>query len=282
MTRQGTLLVAVLLLGGWTWFESTDPDVARGNRHYQAGEYGQAVDAYREAQERGDEPGIHHNLGSALYKQAEAEKDEAARTALLEQADKELRKATESDDPALKSSAFHNLGNSQFQRGQYEEALQSYKRSLRANPDNDDARYNLEMTLRKLGKDKPPQQQPQQGQGQGDPQQGQGQGQGDPQQQDPRQGQDPQQQDPQQGQGQDPQPQDPQQGQGQDPQQQDPQQDPQSQDTDGDGQPDQKPMTESERKLDALERLSRDLRRQKLRNQSGRSQNRRVKPPRDW
>ncbi len=174
MTRRGPLLGAVLLLGGWTWFQSSDPDVARGNRHYQAGEYGQAVDAYREAQERGDEPGIHHNLGAALYKQAEAEKDEAARTALLEQAETELRKATESSDSMLRSSAFHDLGNVQFQREQYEEALQSYKRALRANPDNDDARYNLELTLRKLGKDKPPpQQQPQQGQGQ--PQQGQGQ-----------------------------------------------------------------------------------------------------------
>src|SRR5688572_27037489 len=123
---RGLLLAAALLAGGWGWFRSTDPDVERGNQHYQSGEFREALEAYRKSVGRGDEDGIHHNMGATLYKLAE------------------------SDDPVLKSSSYHNLGNVQFQRGEYEEAVQSYKRALRANPNNDDARYNLELTLRKL------------------------------------------------------------------------------------------------------------------------------------
>ncbi|HTM20251.1 MAG TPA: hypothetical protein VL172_07085, partial [Kofleriaceae bacterium] len=116
-TGRGLLVAAVLFAGGWGWFRSADPDVEEGNRHYQAGEYDQALESYRAAAEHGDVAGIHHNMGAALYKQAEGEKDEAARTKLLEQAETELRKGAESDDPVLKSSAYHNLGNVQFQRG---------------------------------------------------------------------------------------------------------------------------------------------------------------------
>src|SRR5687768_12622882 len=99
---RGLAIAVALLAGGWGWFQSADPDVEKGNRHYQAGEYAQALEAYRDAVERGDENGIHHNMGAALYKLAEAEQDEAARADLLKQAETELRKGAESDDPILK------------------------------------------------------------------------------------------------------------------------------------------------------------------------------------
>src|SRR5690606_41803980 len=76
----------------------------------------------------------------------------------------------ESHDPRLKSRAYHNLGNTHYLRQRWDEAIAAYRRALQADPQNDAARYNLEMALRQR-----PEQPPQGGQQQG--QQGQQQGQ---------------------------------------------------------------------------------------------------------
>ena len=51
-----------------------------------------------------------------------------------------------------KSSIFHNLGNAQMQQKKYKEAIESYKKSLRINPNDIETRYNLSEAIRKLKK----------------------------------------------------------------------------------------------------------------------------------
>ena len=243
MRRLGLALLLVAC-GGWTWdiLRAPDPDVERGNQAYADGRYAEALEHYEAAGKRGEDARLHFDRGASLYKLGEAA-EAAERAELLGKAEEEFSRAADTTDLALKSRAYFNLGNTFYLRERWDEAIGAYRRALRADPQNDGARYNLEMALRQRPKqDPPPQgqqgqqdpQQGQQGQGQPDPQQGQqGQGQPDPQQgqqgqgqPDPQQGQQGQQgqgqQDPQPGQGQqDPQP--GQQGQG-DPQQGDPQQ----------------------------------------------------------
>ncbi len=67
----------------------------------------------------------------------------------------------ESANKEIRSIAYQQMGAIQFQQKKYQEALQSYKAALKANPDNADARYNYEL-LKKLTKEQKEQQDKQQ------------------------------------------------------------------------------------------------------------------------
>ena len=50
----------------------------------------------------------------------------------------------------VKSGANYNMGNSLMSSGKYKEAIEAYKQALRQNPDDLDAKYNLEYARKKL------------------------------------------------------------------------------------------------------------------------------------
>ena len=304
--KRALLAVLVLASGGWGWdvLRAPDPDVEKGNGAFQDGKYAEALGHYDAAEERGADPRIQFDRGAALYKLGEQAKDPAEKAKLMEQAEQAFERAADTEDARLKSDAYQALGNSLYQRQRFEEAVDKYRRALRANPQNDPARYNLEMALRQRQKNpqQQQQQQQQQGQQQGQPQQNdpqQGQQQGQPQQNDPQQqGQGQPQQDPQQGQGQGQQQQkDPTQGnpnaQKQDPGQgqqgQEPQPDPNDADAqkgrrpgDGSEQDESQAPSDEDQKLDALERRSRDLRKRLLRKGSRTRDPLRLPSRKDW
>ncbi|HLU66177.1 MAG TPA: tetratricopeptide repeat protein, partial [Kofleriaceae bacterium] len=199
--RRAVLALLVLASGGWSWdvLRAPDPDVERGNQAYREGRYAEAIERYEAAEARGESPALHFDKGSALYKLGEAATDAGEKAKLLDRAEEELARAAESHDPRLKSRAYHNLGNTHYLRQRWDEAIAAYRRALQADPQNDAARYNLEMALRQRPEQPPQggQQQGQQGQQQGQQgqQQGQqGQQQGQPGQQQGQQGQPGQQQ----------------------------------------------------------------------------------------
>jgi Ca-activated chloride channel family protein len=308
--RRAGLVAVVLLVGGWDALRAPDPDVDEGNQAFRKGHYDQALEHYRSAESRGVDPRLHFDMGAALYKLGEQAKDDEQKAKLLAQAEEQFRRAADTDDQVLKSSAYYNLGNAMYQRQQWEDAISAYKRALRASPTNESARHNLEMALRQRQKqDK----QQQQGQGQQDQQQQghqdqqqrqqQGQQQGQQGQQQGDQDQQGQQQDQDQdraqqgGQGQQPDQPDQQQGQQKRPEDQQGDQDRQRQEQERQQQgqqPDQAEQppeaeagdsdrpTDQERKLDELERRSRDLRKRLLR-QGGKSRDPMRLPSRkDW
>ena len=250
--RRAWLLAILLGTGGFNFLRGPDEDVEKGNQAFAGGRYEEALGHYDAALGRGDDPRVHYDKGAALYKLGEKAGDAAQKAELMQRAEEEFSRAADTTDSELKSSAYYNLGNTHYQRERWDEAAAAYKRALRADPANQQARYNLEMALRQRKKDQQQQQQQQQGQqgqqgqqpdqqqqqqqpgqqGQQDQQQGQ---QGQQQQQQPGQQGQQQQPDQQQGQGQQPDQQQ-QQGQGQQPDQQQqgqqgqqPQQDPQQQ-----------------------------------------------------
>jgi hypothetical protein len=61
---------------------------------------------------------------------------------------------TMSEDPKLKSVANQQLGVMSNREGKFEEALNYFKQALKANPANDDARFNYEMVKKKLEEQK--------------------------------------------------------------------------------------------------------------------------------
>lgn len=295
MRRLG--LVLLLAAGGWDALRAPDPDVDKGNQAYRDGRYDQALDHFRSAEERGVDPRLHFDKGAALYKLGEKATDDEKKAELYKQAEEEFRRAADTEDAALKSSAYYNLGNTMYQRQLWEDAIASYKRSLLADPKNDAARHNLEMALRQREKQEKQEQQQQGKQGkqgqrgqQDQPRPGQGQ-----------KGQEPDQPKPDQ---QDP-PDQPNQPDQQDPQgQPPPAPQPQPQGQPDQAQPDQgqggrepAPTREEERqgeaqesdspsdqdrKLDELERRSRDLRKRLLRQGARQRDPLRLPSRRDW
>ncbi len=201
---MNTRLLAPLLLlalGAWEPLRSPDPDVEAGNRAFAAGKWEEAVAHYEAARGSGvDEAALDYNLGTARLKLGAAASGDA-KAKLTEQGLADLEKSRRSKDAHLRSEASFNAGNAQLGAEKFQEAIDSYKQSLRDNAENADARANLELALRKLQKQQEQQQQQQQqGQGQGKPppQGGQGQpqqpppqggsGQGQPQQPPPQGG----------------------------------------------------------------------------------------------
>src|SRR5207302_6214323 len=80
--------------------------------------------------------------------------------------------AAKSANPLLRGASHYNRGDALFYQGKWAEAVDAYKDSLRANPRDEDAKYNLGIALRALNNPPPPKS----GQGQGKQEQKQGQG----------------------------------------------------------------------------------------------------------
>ena len=53
----------------------------------------------------------------------------------------------------MRSRGFFNRGNASFQQQQYAQAVQAYMEVLRMNPDDQDAKHNLELALKQIPPD---------------------------------------------------------------------------------------------------------------------------------
>lgn len=202
---------------------------------YEARAWEEALEGFldRRAQ-RPDDPAELLNVGSTHYQMGEYE--EAVRAFRAAASD---TGSTSTDIPAtVRQKALYNLGNTAYRQGRLEEAVEHYREALELDPEDQDAKINLELVQRELEQ----RQQQSQPQPQPDPN-----GQQDPQNQD-AQNQQPQNQQPQDQQPQDPNdpqsqqssqdPQDPDQNQAQQPSSE-PRSGPQEPDQDGDGLPDE-------------------------------------------
>ena len=210
------LLSAVALTGCGASAESLNN---KGNEAFAEQDYEGALTAYLQAQE--DAPEVaepHYNAANTHYRLEDYEQAQAK----IEQA-----LVGEERQENLDQNSYYNLGNVFFHGEQYETAIQAYKEALRLNPDDLQAKQNLELALRQLQQQE--QQQDQENQDQQGQQEQQNQGQQDQQNQDQQDQQDQQEQQNQDQQDQENQGQQDQQNQGQQDQQDQQNQDPQNQ-----------------------------------------------------
>ena len=138
MFSRGILVVAAVLALFLMACGSTPGDVNNsGHEPYLSGDYPVALEAYQLAQERSSETGEpFYNSGNVLYRMGEYESS-------VEDFDESLKLA----DGELRSSGFFNRGNALFQRQQYRQAVEAYQEVLRMDPDDQDAKHNLELAL---------------------------------------------------------------------------------------------------------------------------------------
>lgn len=112
--------------------------VRKGNKDYEALEYGASEGDYRTAAMKN--PGSFEamfNLGDALCKQERFEEAENTFNGILENGQ------AYGLDEAKAAQVFHNLGNAQFGQRKLKEAAESYANSLVHNPSDMETKYNL-------------------------------------------------------------------------------------------------------------------------------------------
>jgi tetratricopeptide (TPR) repeat protein len=124
---------------GFGLLEKRDAEIEAGNAALTAGKAEDALGHYDQAVKKlPADAGVHFDRGAALY--ALSRFDEAGQ---------EFLRATETKDPALKASAFYNLGNAFFKKEKFKEAVSAYTRTLGLKPDDKQAKWNLEIALKK-------------------------------------------------------------------------------------------------------------------------------------
>ena len=127
-------------------------EIRRGNKEYKSNNYvGSEIDYRKALDSNPSSLTATYNLGNSLFKQGK-----------YSDAIKEYEKVvmSETDDKKL-SEAWHNLGNSYFMEKNLPKSIESYKNSLRINPKDDEARYNLRMAQLLLEQNQQDQQQQQ-------------------------------------------------------------------------------------------------------------------------
>jgi len=129
--------------------------VAEGNKFYAEDKFDEANNRYRDAEVSNPEsPIVHFNIGDALYKKRKYEE-------ALQAYQKALQK---SEDVQLQAQSYYNLGNTLFRLNKWPESLLAYQQTLKLNPNDKDAKYNLEYVRAKIKENaqKQPQDQQQQ------------------------------------------------------------------------------------------------------------------------
>ena len=147
--RRGPELAALVFtalapwLCGFAVLEKRDPEIEAGNAALKAGKPDDALAHYDKAAKKlPADAGVHFDRGAALY--ALSRFDEAGQ---------EFLRATDAKDTALKESAFYNLGNALFKKEKFKEAIGAYTRALGLRPDDKQAKWNLEIALKKQKED---------------------------------------------------------------------------------------------------------------------------------
>jgi len=159
--------VAILLLTGTLPLLAGQNQVRtinrQGNQLFSDEQWAEALAEYTAANELDPQsPVLHYNLGNALHRLND-----------LDKAETHYRMAAAAEDTELSSHARFNLGNTAYRRAETLEgagdwqgrnqalgqALDHWKTVLEAEPDNTDAKRNLELGLRKLQEQPPDEQQ---------------------------------------------------------------------------------------------------------------------------
>jgi len=127
--------------------EPVHKKVRVGNGLYEAGEYLEAHERYTDAQVDAPEmKELDFNVGDTLYKQGKYEESIAA-----------YSRATESRRQEVEAGALYNIGNCKYilgeQQGSIElmrEAVETYRQSLSIDPEDEDAKFNIEFVERRI------------------------------------------------------------------------------------------------------------------------------------
>jgi len=140
--------VWVSLLGLGLVFSTTRPAEAesvygkmkKAEESYEKEAYAEALEGFLDAQvERPEDIRLKYDVGIAQY-----------RMRGFGEAEEAFWAAANAGDPELKQKAFYNLGNTAYRQGKLEDAVAHYKQALDLDPEDEDARFNLEFVREEI------------------------------------------------------------------------------------------------------------------------------------
>ncbi len=150
MLKTG-LTMLLVALASVVFAEDYVDKVKQGNEAFKKQDYKQALEYYRSAETEAPvlEP-LQYNIGGALYQQGNYEETVDRYT-----------KALDATDITFQQQAYYNLGSTFFRMAEYEKAIANYQKALEINPDDTDAKFNLELARKRLKDQIKPEQQQQ-------------------------------------------------------------------------------------------------------------------------
>ena len=132
------LPIACCLLPVTSKAQNTKQLIKKGNEAYEKKEYDNAITQYQQATVKSpDDPTAQYNLGNALYKNKKTDES-------VQAYDEAVSKASSKED---KSKSFYNKGVVLQNNKKLPECIEAYKNALKLNPQDEDARQNLQKAL---------------------------------------------------------------------------------------------------------------------------------------
>lgn len=145
-------IILLVFISSYSFGQSAETEkiIQAGNDYYKQQQYDLAATEYQKAIEKNPSDNMaKYNLASALYKKREQE----------EAVKKFTEIANTTKETELKAKSFYNKGAVLSQQKKLEESIDAYKNALRQNPNDKEARENLQKALLELKKKNPPRKQ---------------------------------------------------------------------------------------------------------------------------
>ena len=148
MRIMHTILLMIMSVS--LFAQTENKTIAEGNNYYRRQQYDKAQSAYEQALRNAPNNKIaKFNLANTLIKQNNQPDAEKFLSELN----------VNENDPDIRSKAIYNQGVIFTQQKKLEQSIESYKATLRVNPNDKEARENLQKALLELKKKNPPKKQ---------------------------------------------------------------------------------------------------------------------------
>jgi len=145
------IVLSYFSIVGWIWQSPVARKNKEGTDLYNEGRIDEALSKWRDAQiESPDKEELHYNIGGALHREKK-----------YEDSFNEYEKVLDTKDADLQSKTYYNMGNTHYRMGKLLEAVEDYKKCLDINPDDEDAKYNIEFVRKKIKENLETKEQPQ-------------------------------------------------------------------------------------------------------------------------
>jgi Ca-activated chloride channel family protein len=133
--------IALLFISVSVFAQNPSKLMREGMLEYKKGNFPNSIAKYNEAIKKGADKNLaNYNIGAAYYKADKAD------SALMHW----QSVATTDDNKELLARSWHNIGNSLVKQGSLDKAVDAYKNALKLNPNDEDTRYNLAYSQRRL------------------------------------------------------------------------------------------------------------------------------------
>ena len=137
--KNAVAVLFFMMISNVSFSQKTNSAILKGNKAYQENKFDEAEKEYRNALKKSEKNvTANYNLGNVLYRQEKTEEAVKAYDNAIQN----------TEDNVLKQKAFYNKGVAYQKEKKLPECILAYKNALILNPNDEDARQNLQRALK--------------------------------------------------------------------------------------------------------------------------------------